>query len=146
MPLKIVGDGPDKKRLKKMAKENIEFVGEVASDKDLARYYSEALAFIFPQEEDFGIVALEAMASGKPIIAFNKGGALETVIEGKTGIFFKEQNVKALEEAIKKFDAKNFDSKTIRDHALEFDKEKFKEKIKKFVEAEWRIFQKENKL
>jgi len=144
LPLKIVGDGPDKKRLKKLAKENIEFVGEIASDADLAKYYNQALAFVFPQEEDFGIVALEAMASGRPIIALKKGGALETVIEGKTGLFFNEQSVSSLEEALKKFDATKFNPETIRQHALEFDKEKFKEKIKKLVDNSWKKFKKEN--
>lgn len=141
-PLKIIGDGPDKKRLKKMAKENIEFLGEVALDADLAKYYSEALAFIFPQEEDFGIVALEAMASGRPIIAYSKGGALETVVEGKTGIFFNEQSVKSLEEAVKRFKADDFNPDSIRKYALRFDKEIFKEKIIKFVEKEWKEFKK----
>lgn len=141
-PLKIIGDGPDKKRLKKMAKDNIEFVGEVKSDKDLASYYSRALAFVFPQEEDFGIVALEAMAAGRPVIAYAGGGALETVVDGKTGILFDEQSRESLEAAIKKFNPNDFDSQAIRQHALGFDKEIFKQKIKNFVEDSWREFKK----
>jgi len=132
--LKIIGDGPDKKRLKKMAKDNVEFLGEITSDAELAKYYSQALAFIFPQEEDFGIVALEAMASGRPVIAYAGGGALETVIDGKTGIFFRDQTSEALEEAVKKFNSDDFDPGFLRQHALQFDKEIFKQKIKNFVE------------
>lgn len=139
-PLKIIGDGPDKKRLKKMAKSNIEFLGEITEDLELAKYYSGASAFIFPQEEDFGIVALEAMASGRPVIAYAGGGALETVVDGKTGIFFNEQIPKFLEEAVKKFNPSDFDPSIIRQHALTFDKEIFKTKIKQFVENSWEEF------
>ncbi len=141
-PLKIIGDGPDKKRLKRMAKNNIEFLGEIKSDKDLAEYYSRALAFVFPQEEDFGIVALEAMAAGRPVIAYAGGGALETVIDGKTGILFDEQSPESLENAIGKFDPSDFDALSIREHALGFDKEIFKQKIKNFVEDSWKEFEK----
>ncbi len=139
-PLKIIGDGPDKKRLKRMAKDNIEFLGEITSDFALAKYYSRALALLFPQEEDFGIVALEAMASGRPVIAYAGGGALETVVDGKTGLFFDEQSPGALEETVRKFNPGDFDSQLIRQHALKFDKEIFKKKIKNFVEDSWKEF------
>jgi len=139
-PLKIIGEGPDKKRLKKMAKKNIEFLGEIVSDLELGKYYSGALALLFPQEEDFGIVALEAMASGRPIIAYSKGGALETVVDGRTGIFFDEQSPVALEAVIRKFNPNDFDSQFIRQHALKFDKEIFKKKIKNFVEKSYKEF------
>ncbi len=131
--LKIIGEGPERKKLKKIALSNIEFLGKV-SDEELVKYYSQALAFIFPQEEDLGIVALEAMASGKPVIAYKSGGAKETVIEGKTGLFFEEQTPSSLEKALLKFNTRDFNPKTIRKYALQFDKRIFKSKIKNFIE------------
>ena len=92
LPLKIIGSGPEMKKLKKMANWNIEFLGE-KNNEELKKYYQECQALIFPQEEDFGIVALEAMACGRPVIAYKGGGALESVIGGKTGMFFEEQTV-----------------------------------------------------
>src|SRR3989344_1945922 len=86
IPLKIFGTGPEEKNLKNLAKDNIEFLGKI-SQKNLAEVYSKALAFIHPQIEDFGITAVESLASGRPVIAFNAGGAQETIINGKSGIF-----------------------------------------------------------
>jgi len=131
--LKIIGDGPEKKRLKEMAEENIEFLGLV-DEKKLAFYYARCRALIFPQEEDFGITALEAMSSGRPVIAFKGGGALEIIKEGENGIFFEKQDADSIKEALKRFNLMKFDSQVIRRHALSFDKEIFKQKIKKFVE------------
>jgi glycosyltransferase involved in cell wall biosynthesis len=130
--LKIVGDGPEKKRLQNMAKDNIEFLGLV-SDSTLPKYYSRARALIFPQEEDFGIVPLESMASGRPVIAFRGGGALETVEENMTGRFFDFQTVSSLYDAVRDFKESYFDSKYIREHALKFDKSVFKEKFMDIV-------------
>ncbi|MBU1255343.1 glycosyltransferase [Patescibacteria group bacterium] len=135
-PLKIIGDGPDKKKLMKRAGENIEFVGLVSDDK-LKDYYAHCQAFIFPQEEDFGIVSVEAMASGRPVIAFEKGGALEIIQSGITGLFFKEQTIDSLINALKKFKTIDFNSEIIRQEALKFDQERFKEKIKKFINEHW---------
>jgi glycosyltransferase involved in cell wall biosynthesis len=132
-PLKIVGDGPERKKLQEKAKENIEFVGLVSDDK-LKDYYAHCQAFIFPQEEDFGITAVEAMASGRPVIAYQGGGALEIVQPGVTGLFFKEQTPGHLIEVLRKFNPDNFDSKVIRERAMEFDQERFKEKIKEFID------------
>ncbi|MBU3922794.1 glycosyltransferase [Patescibacteria group bacterium] len=134
LPLKVVGDGPQRKKLEKIAEKNIEFLGEV---KDLKKYYQNCKALIFPQEEDFGIVAIEAMACGRPVIAFKGGGALESVIDGKTGIFFNEQDSDSLIRAVKNFDPKKFKPSKIRQHALKFDKEIFKKKIKDFVEKNY---------
>ena len=141
LPLKIIGNGPEMKKLKRMANWNIEFLGEV-DNKNLKEYYQNCQALIFPQEEDFGIVALEAMACGRPVIAYRGGGALESVLEGKTGVFFDEQNVDSLVEAVKNFDASRFDSKAIHQHALKFDKKIFKQKIKDFIDKNWEEFKK----
>ena len=135
-PLKIIGDGPERKKLKRLARSNIEFVGLI-SDLELRDYYANCRAFIFPQEEDFGLTACEAMASGRPVIAFRGGGALEIMQEGKTGIFFGKQNVKCLIGALRRFQTMKFDPLLIRECVLKLDKEIFKTKIKNFVEEEW---------
>jgi len=132
LPLKIIGGGTELKRLKKIAHSNIEFLGEV-SDKDRNYYLSRCKAFIYPQIEDFGISALEAMASGRPVIAYKKGGALETVVEGKTGVFFEEQTWESLAHKILRFDDRQFDSNVIRDHAKLFDENIFREKFFNFI-------------
>ena len=128
LPLKIIGDGPEKKRLQKLAVLNadIEFLGLV-SDYKLPSYYSKAKALIFPQEEDFGIVVVEAMASGRPVIAFRGGGSLETVKEGETGVFFDEQKEESLKKVLKSFNPFDFDPEKIKARAILFDKEIFKE-------------------
>ena len=135
-PLKIIGDGPDKRRLRKMAGPNIEFLGLVA-EKKLPQYFARCRAFIFPQEEDFGISAVEAMAAGRPVIAYRGGGALETVEEEKTGIFFDEQTPESLLGALKKFNEADFSPAYIRQQAEQFDKEIFKDKIKRFADEAW---------
>lgn len=139
-PLKIVGIGPDYKKIKKIAKSNIEILGEV-SNEELAKLYANCKAFIFPQLEDAGIVPLEAMASGRPVIAYHKGGSLDTVIDGETGIFFGEQKVESINQAIENFEKMNFDAKKIRSHAEQFDIEKFKLKIKNYVEEKYKKYQ-----
>jgi glycosyltransferase involved in cell wall biosynthesis len=133
LPLKIIGRGPEMKRLKKMAKSNIEFLGRV-SEKNLPKYYAECQAFIFPQEEDFGIVAIEAMASGRPLIAYRGGDIPEHMEEGKTGIFFDEQSSASIVSAVKKFKSSGFDPEYIRSKVLKFDKEVFKAKIMEYID------------
>lgn len=133
IPLKIIGRGPEKEKLVKVAKENIEFLGHL-SDSDIAKYYREAKAFIFAAEEDFGIVPVEAMASGRPVIAYGAGGVTESVVEGKTGIFFKEQTAASLIEAIKKFNQDDFDPEVIKKHAENFSNEKFKTEFINYLE------------
>jgi glycosyltransferase involved in cell wall biosynthesis len=127
-PLKIIGVGPEMKKLKRMAGENVEFLGLV-SDEKLADVYSHAKALIFPQEEDFGIVPLEAMASGRPVIAYKGGGAAETIIEGKTGMFFNEQNQESLAKVLKEFDYRKFKPQDCRHQAEKFDIKIFKNNI-----------------
>lgn len=135
-PLKIVGDGPERKKLEKAAKKNVEFLGEL-QDKELVDCYKNCRGFVFPQEEDFGIVALEAMASGRPVIAYRGGGALESIKEGETGIFFNEQIPESLIKTVRRFKPENFNPQKIRKHALKFSKERFKKKIKDFVEESY---------
>lgn len=103
-PLVVVGTGSDKLRLKLISKSNIKFVGQV-SDSKLISHYRQAKALIFPQHEDFGLVPLEAQASGTPVIAYAQGGALETVIDQKTGLFFKQQTINSLIDAVQRFEA-----------------------------------------
>lgn len=139
LPLVIVGEGPDKSHLEKIAKPNIKFLGRV-SDPVVNEHCARCRAFIFPGEEDFGIAPVEAMASGRPIVAYAAGGALETVVEGVTGVFFKEQTPAAIVEAVKKMQNMVFDCQQIRNQALRFDKEVFKQKIKEYIEKEYAEF------
>lgn len=133
LPLKIIGSGPEKSNLQKIANRNIEFLGEVSSE-ELPKYYKECKALIFPQEEDFGIVALEAMSSGKPVIAYKGGGALESIKHDQTGIFFEKQTPESLLKAVSSFDAKKFNSPQIREHAIQFNKQRFKKQIKELLD------------
>ncbi len=132
LPIKIAGSYNAKSKLKQMASDNIEFLGYV-DDQKLKKLFSEAKALIFPQIEDFGIVPLEAMASGTPVIAFNKGGVTETVINGETGIFFEEQTSEALKNAVIKFQQMSFNQQKIREHAQKFDQNIFNQKILNFI-------------
>ena len=133
LPLKIIGRGPEMKRLQKIAGPTIEFLGRV-EDNELKKYYHTCQAVIFPQEEDFGIVAIEALACGKPLIAYRGGDIPEHMEEGKMGVFFDEQNSDAVKLAIGKFQALSFDPAYIRSKVEKFDREVFKEKIKAFIE------------
>jgi glycosyltransferase involved in cell wall biosynthesis len=133
--LLVVGTGPEMEKLKKTANINIEFLGW-QSDDDLSKLYAGCRALIFPGVEDFGIVPLEAMASGKPVVAFAKGGALETVVgdgDSPTGIFFREQTVDALIDAVKTLSRMKFDPYAIRRHTEKFDRKEFKQQIMEYV-------------
>jgi glycosyltransferase involved in cell wall biosynthesis len=142
LKLKILGRGPEFKRLNNMANNNIEFLGRVP-DEDLRKYYSEAKAFIFPQEEDFGITAIEAMASGRPLIAYRGGDIPEHMEEGKMGVFFENQSSKDIRKAIEKIEKMEFDPHYIREKSRKFDKTLFKAKIKDYVDKEYLAFKKE---
>ena len=134
-PLTIAGEGPDEARLKSLAGPTVTFLGFVA-EKDLPALYGGASAFLFPTHEDAGIVPLEAQACGTPVIAFKKGGVLDTVEEGKTGIFFEKQTVAALSEALERFQKMTFDPAVIREHARKFSSERFRTRLKEIVEQE----------
>ncbi len=129
LPLVIAGTGPERRKLGALAKRNIVFADQV-DDRRLADLYAHARALIFPQEEDFGIVPLEAMASGRPVMAYRGGGALETVVEGVTGQFFDDQTPEALADSVLHFDAASIDPAACRAQAERFDVLKFKERIK----------------
>ncbi len=128
LPLTIIGEGWERKHLERIAKSNINFVGEV-TEKELHRYYQGALALIMPQEEDFGIVSIEAQSFGVPVIAFKKGGALDSVTDKETGILFNSQNTGSLMRAIKKFARMKFSRKALTDNAKRFSKANFRKKI-----------------
>lgn len=135
LPLVVVGEGELHKELKAKAGPNIEVMGRQPFDviRDLLQ---RCRGLIFPGVEDFGIVPVEAMASGAPVIAYAKGGALETVIDGETGIHFQEQTVEALMDAVGKLERGEvvFDPKVLRCHAEKFSKERFKQQIQQFID------------
>lgn len=141
LPLIVIGDGPEREKLEKMAGPTVKFLGRV-SDEIIKEYYSKCKALLFPGEEDYGITPLEAQASGRPVIAYGKGGVLETVINNETGLFFYEQNADSLVRAIEKFDEIDFCKKSSRNHALEFDESIFKEKLKRFVNEQYEKYNK----
>ncbi len=149
LPLKIIGGGPEYGRLKTLAGPTIEFLGE-QSDEDVSSAYAHCRALIFPGEEDFGIVPLEAMASGKPVIAYGKGGVTETVVslnsEYPTGLFFAEQTPKAIIDAVLYFEKSKdkFDPIRIREHVLSFDRVQFKKKMGEYIAKTVQKFNEEN--
>ena len=132
--LKIFGDGVDMARLMTLAggAKNIEFLGRV-TEEEKARLYRGAEAFINPQEEDFGITAVESMASGRPVIAYRKGGATETIIEGKTGVFFDIQTSEVLAGVIGNFKGENFNPEEIRASIERYSVENFKRQMNEFI-------------
>ena len=136
LPLLIIGDGPELQRLKQEAGSNIKFLG-YQTDKKVADLMSKARGFVCAAEEDFGIAIVEAQAAGCPVIAYGRGGALETVVDEVTGIHFSEQTVDGLIEAILRFDRirDSFHAENLVTHAKCFDKESFKRNFFAFVES-----------
>jgi glycosyltransferase involved in cell wall biosynthesis len=134
LPLRIIGGGKDEKRLRRMAKKNVQFLGRLP-DKQVREQLAHCRAFIFPGEEDFGMTSVEAQASGRPVIAYGAGGALASVVEGATGLFFFEPTPESLAEAVTTFRDEYFDPEAIRRHAEEFDTEQFKRRFMQFVET-----------
>lgn len=153
-PLKIAGEGPLRRTLEKMAAPNVEFLGWV-DGQALPKLYAACEALVMPGEEDFGIVPVEAQASGRPVIAYGKGGVLESVVPlnhidtssgsgpKPTGIFFQEQTPASLMRAIEHYQnsREGFDPSAIREHASFFSQDRFKEQVRNYLEArlrEWR--------
>lgn len=141
LKLKVFGDGIDMPRLKSIAgsAENIEFLGRV-DEKTKIDLFNNCIAFINPQEEDFGITPVEAMAAGRPVIAFRRGGAMESVIENVTGVFFDEQTKNSLMAAVRDFASRQFNPNKIQEHARQFSEENFKKNIREFIDVEYRKF------
>ncbi|HJS46824.1 MAG TPA: glycosyltransferase [Gemmatimonadales bacterium] len=135
LPLVVAGVGPDARKLRRMAGPNVSFRDRLTDD-ELARTVAGCRALVFPGEEDFGIVAVEAMAAGRPVIAYRRGGLLDTVVEGVTGLFFDAQSAPALADAVRRFEqnATSFDAGRIAAHALAFDREAFDLRFREVVE------------
>jgi glycosyltransferase involved in cell wall biosynthesis len=131
LPLTVIGRGPDHDKLVKMAGLTVKFVR--ASDEEIADYFRSAHAFIFPGIDDFGIVAVEALAAGTPVIAYKAGGALDYVEPGKTGVFFDKQSVDSLAAVLEKFSAEKFDNQWIQKSAQEFSSKKFQGSVRDFI-------------
>jgi len=135
----IVGDGRDRAALEAMAGPTVEFKGRLPWD-DVVELMVNCRAFLFPGFEDFGIAPVEAQAAGRPVIAFARGGALDTVIEGKTGLLFREQSVEALTETIERFEQLAFDPAAARTNAERFSAERFRRELSDFVTQKWQEF------
>ena len=134
LPLVIIGGGRDLEPLRRLAGPTIRFLGRLP-DAEVQHYYTHCRALLFPGEEDFGITPLEAQAAGRPVIAYGSGGALASVIDGVTGVFFHEQTVESLATALAAFNEQRFNPESIRSHALEFDTPRFQRRILQFIEA-----------
>ncbi len=138
----VIGDGPEMKKVKHAAEhhENILVIGyqkfEVLKEK-----MQKAKAFVFAAEEDFGIIPVEAQACGTPVIAFGRGGARETVIDGVTGVFFEEQSVESIVDTVDRFESLSFDPNKIREHAETFSKQRFQREFSSFVQEKYADFQ-----
>ena len=138
--LLVIGDGPEMKRLKSIANDNVELLGYIR-EEELITKIGSAKAFVFAAEEDFGMLPVEAQACGTPVIAFNRGGARESVVDGLTGIFFEEQTSESIINAVERFDKMSFDYKIIRKQSEKFSTDSFKESIREYVLTKYKDFQ-----
>ena len=132
VPLTVIGKGPEHERLQKLAGPTVTFLDNV-SDADMPVHFAGAEAFLFASFDDFGIVPVEAMAAGTPVIAYQAGGALDYVIPGKTGEFFAEQSLPSVRKAIRTFDASHYKPAAVKHHAEQFSPQVFADKIRQFV-------------
>ncbi len=135
LPLVVVGDGPERKRLEKMAASNVTFTGFL-TDEEVVDYYQRCRGFVFAGSDDFGIAPVEAMAAGKPVLAYRDGGATETVIEGVTGEFFDAPIVELLADGVRRMleNESGYDPETIRAQAEKFSAEEFDRQIQEYIE------------
>jgi len=137
----VIGEGPDEAKLKSKSSANIEFVGYQPLE-NLKGFMQKAKAFVFAADEDFGIVPIEALASGTPVIALNKGGTSETIIDGKTGILFAQQDADSIKDAVLRFEKSqnSFEPAALNKYAQQFDRKIFEEKISNFVSDKTKDF------
>ncbi len=139
LPLVIIGRGPLRHRLERTAGPTVTLLGWLP-DEEVRALLQQCRALVFPGEEDFGIVPVEAMACGRPVIAYRRGGALETVVEDETGLFFDEQTPECLAEAIERFERATFDPAACRRRAESFGQERFKREFRDFVLVRYRRY------
>ncbi len=132
-PLTVIGAGPEEARLRRRAGPTVRFLGW-QDDEALRTAYARCRAFVFPAEEEFGLAPLEAMAAGRPVIAFGRGALTETCVEGVTGLFFQEQTADALIDALRRFELSDWNPEKIRAHALRFDERRFRTEMTAFVD------------
>ncbi len=132
VPLLVIGDGPDHRRLEKLGGRSTTFLTNV-SDTEIVDKFESALGFILPNMDDFGIVAVEAMAAGTPVIAYNKGGALDYVVSGKTGLFFERQTAQSLAKVLETATTKSFNYQAIAEHAQQFSVNIFIKNMRDFI-------------
>ena len=139
--LYVIGDGPDEKKIRSKLTSNIEFFGYLKRE-ELKKYMQKAKAFIFAAEEDFGITMIEALSCGTPVIAYNKGGASETILENETGILFDEQSPENIIDAVNKFEKleRKFNPESLNIYAKQFSRKIFEEKIKRFIDEKCNEF------
>jgi glycosyltransferase involved in cell wall biosynthesis len=142
----VIGSGPEKDKIKAKATPNVDVLG-YQDFENLKSYMQKAKAFVFAAEEDFGIIVVEAMACGTPVIAGNYGGTAESVVDGKTGVLFPNQSVESIIESVKKFEliADSLSSSEIRNHSEKFSRNNFEEKIKEYVHIKSQAFFHANK-
>lgn len=132
LPLTVIGDGPDHKRLIKMAGPTIDFLTGL-SDQELVKHFQSAQAFVFPGIDDFGIVAVEALAAGTPVIAYQAGGVLDYVQDGKNGLFFKDQTIDSLAKVLEESPRHKFNNQTVAASAQKFSAATFRDSLHKFI-------------
>ena len=135
LPLRIIGEGRDRAALQAIARPNVQFLGYLP-DEEVREQMARCRAFIFPGEEDFGIAPIEALAAGRPVIAYGAGGALDTVAEGMSGLFFREPTPSALAEAVGRLDAHHFEPETLRQRAQHFDVARFQRELGDVLERQ----------
>lgn len=136
LPLRVIGTGPELAMLQALAGPTVTIEGW-CDDATIADAYAECRALVFPGEEDFGIVPVEAMAAGRPVIAFGRGGALDTVLPGVSGLLFPEQTTASLIAAVRSFRDDDFDAAAIRSHALRFDRSVYAREMDTFLQSRW---------
>lgn len=132
LPLLVIGEGPEHRRLKRLAGPSVRFANKVL-DREIPTHFQQASGFIFPNEDDFGITPVEAMAAGTPVIAYKAGGALDYVVPGKTGVFFSEQTPEALADKLKDFRPATFTPSTLTRQAEQFSVERFRTQMQNFI-------------